>query len=221
MKKSAGAVSVIGGANGSTSVFIVGRREKNIFKRFRLYLQNRKYRKKREKVVKSIVPGEHTMEETIEYMKKKYEASQVGVSYPHYEERKMNLQYSRIRRTRPELFRMERKIQEPEDFDDERAVREWQRQIDEQVKDWRKIAQRISDKEFPSDYHMFIIDKGEQGKMEIELDTYAQGIFVSYSGDKKVMEAILKDIYRFYGVSQADIEHKTNRYKALIAVLSA
>ncbi len=67
----------------------------------------------------------------------------------------------------------------------------------------------------------FIIDKGEQGRMEIELDTYAQGISVSYSGNKKVMEAILKDIHRFYGVSQADIEHKTDRYKALVAVLSA
>lgn len=68
---------------------------------------------------------------------------------------------------------------------------------------------------------MFIIDKGEQGRMEIELDTYAQGISVSYSGNKKVMEAVLKDIHRFYGVSQADIEHKTDRYKALVAVLSA
>ena len=57
--------------------------------------------------------------------------------------------------------------------------------------------------------------------MEIELDTYAQGISVSYSGNKKVMEAVLKDIHRFYGVSQADIEHKTDRYKALVAVLSA
>ena len=106
-------------------------------------------------------------------------------------------------------------------FDDEQAVREWRRQIDEQDKEWQKIAQGISDEEFPSDYHMFIIDKGEQGRMEIELDTYAQGISVSYSGNKKVMEAVLKDIHRFYGVSQADIEHKTDRYKALVAVLSA
>lgn len=76
-------------------------------------------------------------------------------------------------------------IQEPESFDDIGAVREWQRQIDEQDREWRKIAQSISNEEFPSDYHMFIIDKGEQGKMEIELDTYGQGISVSYSGDKK------------------------------------
>ena len=199
---------------------ILSKKEKNIFKRFGMYLLNRKNRKKHEKAVKLIVSEEHTMEETIEYMKKRYKAFQAGVSYPHYEECRMNFQYSRIRRMRPELFCMEKIIQEPESFDDIGAVREWQRQIDEQDREWRKIAQSISNEEFPSDYHMFIIDKGEQGKMEIELDTYGQGISVSYSGDKKVMDAIVKDIYRFYGVSQADIEHKTDRYKALVAVLS-
>ena len=220
MKKSAEAVSIIEGEDEPTSVFIVERKEKNIFKRFGMYLLNRKNRKKHEKAVKLIVSEEHTMEETIEYMKKRYKAFQAGVSYPHYEECRMNFQYSRIRRMRPELFCMEKIIQEPESFDDIGAVREWQRQIDEQDREWRKIAQSISNEEFPLDYHMFIIDKGEQGKMEIELDTYGQGISVSYSGDKKVMDAIVKDIYRFYGVSQADIEHKTDRYKALVAVLS-
>lgn len=221
MKKSAGAVTIIGGADGPTSVFIAGRREKNVFKCFRMYMLSRKYRKKHEKAVKSIVPGEHTIEETIEYMKKSYGALQVDASYPYYEERKMEFRYSRIRRTKPQLFCMERKIEEPENFDDEQAVKEWKKQIDEQDKECRNIAQSISNEEFPSDYHMFIIDKGEQGNVEIELDTYDPGISVSYSGDKNVMENILKDIYRFYGVSQADIEHKTDRYKALVAVLSA
>lgn len=50
MKKSAGAVSIIGGADGPTSVFIAGRTEKNIFKRFQMYIRNRKYRRKRGKV---------------------------------------------------------------------------------------------------------------------------------------------------------------------------
>lgn len=221
MKKSAGAVTIIGGADGPTSVFITGRSEKNVFKRFQMYMLSRKYRKKHEKVVKTIVPGEHTIEETIEYMEKSYGALQVDDSYPYYEERKMEFRYSRIRQAKPELFCTERRIDEPEDFDDKQAVKEWQRQIDEQDKECRNIAQSISNEEFPSDYHMFIIDKGEQGNVEVELDTYGQDISISYSGDKKVMGIILKDIYRFYGVSQADIEHTTDRYKSLVAVLSA
>lgn len=154
MKKSAEAVSIIEREDELTSVFIVERKEKNIFKRFGMYLLNRKNRKKHEKAVKLIVSEEHTMEETIKYMKKRYKAFQAGVSYPHYEECRMNFQYSRIRRMRPELFCMEKIIQEPESFDDIGAVREWQRQIDEQDREWRKIAQSISNEEFPSDYHI-------------------------------------------------------------------
>ena len=48
MSKAASAVSIIGGADGPTSVFILGKgREKNIFKRFRIWRQNKKYRRKR------------------------------------------------------------------------------------------------------------------------------------------------------------------------------
>ena len=96
MKKSAEAVSIIEGEDEPTSVFIVERKEKNIFKRFGMYLLNRKNRKKHEKAVKLIVSEEHTMEETIEYMKKRYKAFQAGVSYPHYEECRMNFQLSLI-----------------------------------------------------------------------------------------------------------------------------
>lgn len=42
MKKSAEAVSIIEGEDEPTSVFIVERKEKNIFKRFGMYLLNRK-----------------------------------------------------------------------------------------------------------------------------------------------------------------------------------
>lgn len=82
MKKSAEAVSIIEGEDEPTSVFIVERKEKNIFKRFGMYLLNRKNRKKHEKAVKLIVSEEHTMEETIEYMKKDTKRSKRAFRIP-------------------------------------------------------------------------------------------------------------------------------------------
>jgi len=74
---------------------------------------------------------------------------------------------------------------------------------------------------FPIDYHLFIINKGGHGTLIIELDTFHPNLSASYSGNKKIMEPILKDIYIYFGVSQEDIDYRTNRYEMLLAVLSS
>ena len=58
----------------------------------------------------------------------------------------------------------------------------------------------------------------------IEIDDTA-GIFgISFSGSKrttKVFQKISKDLYSYYGVSEKDIEEKTERYLSLLCVLSS
>ena len=59
--------------------------------------------------------------------------------------------------------------------------------------------------------------------LEIEIDDARNTFGVSYSGSKKVwkqFKAIAKDLYVFYGVSEDDIREKTERYFALLGILS-
>ncbi|NBH83386.1 hypothetical protein D7X88_11365 [bacterium C-53] len=225
MSKVARAVSVIGGADGPTSVFLIGPgKEKNIFKRMKMEYGNWKYRRRRQAVEKTIKPGMHTVGDTILYIKKQYGAVEAGKAdrtcHDHdYNERKLDFKYSLIQRSRPELLGEEKRFESPRDFKDQQAVQEWMHQIDEWREKCLKRVAEIPNDVFPTDYHMLVIERGAQGSLQVETDTVHSIIQVSYSGDKKIMEPIQKDIYLFYGVSKEDIDQKTDRYRSLVTVL--
>ncbi len=220
MSKVARAVSVIGGADGPTSVFLVGPgKEKNIFKRMKTEYRNWRYKKRRQAVEKTVKPGMHTVGETILYIKNQYGAEEADRTRYDYNERKLDLKCSLIQRNRPELLGEEKRLEPPRDFKDQQAVQEWMNQIDEWREKCLKRVAEISNDVFPTDYHMLVIERGAQGSLQVETDTVHSIIQVSYSGDKKIMEPIQKDIYLFYGVSKEDIDQKTDRYKSLVTVL--
>ena len=64
-EKSSGAVGIIGGADGPTSVFVAGRTGKLPLK---IRIKNRIYRWKSKKAKKKILAGTHTLEEVIAYL---------------------------------------------------------------------------------------------------------------------------------------------------------
>ena len=68
-QKSKNGVSIIGGADGPTSVFIAGHSKKQPLK---LRIKNSIYRYKRKKVEKTIVANPHSLSETVQYAKEKY-----------------------------------------------------------------------------------------------------------------------------------------------------
>lgn len=58
----------------------------------------------------------------------------------------------------------------------------------------------------------------------IEIDDTSATFGISFSGSKKttkVFQKISKDLYSYYGVSEKDIEEKTERYLSLLCVLSS
>ena len=68
-QKSKNGVSIIGGADGPTSIFIAGPSEKQPLK---VRIKNSIYRYKRKKVEKTIVANPHSLSETVQYAKEKY-----------------------------------------------------------------------------------------------------------------------------------------------------
>lgn len=220
MSKKANAVSVIGGADGPTSIFMVGNssKEKNILKRFRIWRQQKKYRRKRDKARKSITPDAHTMEELIAYMQSHYGAVEADISYPYYEERKQGMKYSLIQREKPELLGEMKQFFPPKDLTDKEAVIKWQKELEAWIEECRNRAEAVPYEAFPTKYRMFVIDRGQEGRLEVELDMFRPVISVSYAG--KAMKEISEDIHRYYGVTQQDIDEESERYKSLLAVLS-
>lgn len=220
MRKSAASCQIIGGADGPTTVFIAGK-EKNLRRRIIRALQDRKNRRKRDKARRSIVPGTHTIQEVLQYAKERYGMVEMDSSYRGYEERKRSRKQNLIYRKRPELLQEEKRILPPKDFRDEKALKEYTRQVME----WTAMRDReidaIPQEVFPTDYHLFVSDKGMQGTLEMEIDMLYEDIAVSYfGGNGDTMKAIVKDIYRYYGVSQEDIDHNTERYRELLMALS-
>ncbi len=214
-EKSASAVSIIGGADGPTSVFLAGRTGKRPLKvRIKKYF----YKCKRKQISKRIVPGAHSLEEVISYAKNKYSAVEIDTTQHNYIEQRKSLKESLIITHKPELLGNMKDIPKPTDYTEE-SVREFFNQLQTRS----EMISKIPDEKMLMDFHVYQITLND-GRMEIEID-YKWDIFgISYSGSKKVMKELKKiacDLYLYYGVTEEDIENNTKRYSALLTTLSS
>ena len=88
-QKSKNGVSIIGGADGPTSIFIAGHSEKQPLK---VRIKNSIYRYKRKKVEKTIVANPHSLSETVQYAKEKYGLTETAPGNREYiEQIKVNV----------------------------------------------------------------------------------------------------------------------------------
>ena len=214
-EKNASAVSIIGGADGPTSVFLAGRTGKRPLK---IRIRNILYKCKRKQIAKKIVPGAHSLEEVVSYAKNKYSAVEIDTTQHNYIEQQKSLKESLIITHKPDLLGNMKDIPKPTDYTEE-SVREFFNQL--QLR--REMIYQIPDEEMPMDFHIYEITF-DDGRMEMEID-YKWDIFgISYSGNKKVMNELRKiacDLYLYYGVTKEDIENNTKRYSALLTTLSS
>lgn len=207
--KAAGAVSVIGGADGPTSIFIAGKTGKRPLKeRVRRYF----YQRRRKRVEGKIKPGAHTLQEVTAYVVEKYHAVEMPEQRMSYIEQRKYLKESLIITNKPELLGGMKEIPKPEEYTED-TIREMQRQI--QLRS--EMIADMPDDVIPMDFHIYEIHVDE-GWMEIAIDHLWNILECSYSGNKKVKE-MAKDIYLYYGVMQEDVENKSKRYSSLVNML--
>ena len=215
IEKSASAVSIIGGADGPTSVFLASRTGKRPLK---IRIRNILYKCKRKQIAKKIVPSAHSLEEVVSYAKNKYSAVEIDTTQHNYIEQRKNLKESLIITHKPELLGDMKDIPKPTDYTEE-SLREFFNQLQSRS----EMISQIPDEEMPMDFHIYEITI-DDGRMEMEID-YKWDIFgISYSGNKKVMNILRKiacDLYLYYGVTKEDIENNTKRYSALLTTLSS
>ena len=213
--KSKSGVSIIGGADGPTSIFIAGRAQKRPLKvRIRSIL----YRFKRKRAEKKVVAGEHTLDELVQYAKNSYNLIETNSSERKYIEQQNNLKGSLILQHKPEILGEMKDIPKPNIYN-EKSIREYLYKIEAR----REMIAEMPDNVIPMNFHLYEIRIGDDS-LEMNID-YIWNIFaISYSGNKKVMkqfQKISKDLYIFYGVSEDDIKKKTERYLSLVTALSS
>ncbi len=213
-EKSVSAISIIGGSDGPTSVFLTGRTGKRPLK---IRIRNYFYKYKRKRIAKKIVPGAHSLEEVVAYAKNKYSAVEIDTTQNNYTEQRKSLKESLIITHKPKLLADMKDVPKPTDYTEE-SVREFFNQIQTRS----EMISQIPDEEMPMDFHVYEI-RLDDGRMEMEID-YIWDIFgISYSGSKNVMKELRKiacDLYLYYGVTKEDIENNTKRYSSLLTTLS-
>lgn len=214
--KKINAVEIIGGADGPTSVFYAGR-HKNILQRMRDSVRRTRYRRKRARVIKKLVANPHSLEEVRTYIVEKYQAKEIGSGDYRYEEPYGNLKSAMVQKHQPELLGKPLEDYRPEDFSDREAVTVFL----EKCREYEEIARNISVELFPFDYHLYSISLDDCGEVHVEMDLAHDYLGVGFTGKKKYLEPILKDIYAYYGVTQRDIEENTERANFLITVLAS
>ena len=214
MGKGAGSVSIIGGADGPTSIFIVGKGGKV---KLTTRIQNYFRIIKRNRIKKQITANPHTLEEAVEWLKRKHGAVEVSQQSHNYLEQKQFLKASLIMRHRPDLLGDLINLEPPEGEDVEAL-----KAFCEKIQERRNRAAEIADDIFPIDFHIYEIKWSENDCMRIGVETVWQVLDGSFSGDKKTMKELkklFKKIYLYYGVTAEDIKNETERYKSLLGVL--
>lgn len=214
MGKGAGSVSIIGGADGPTSIFIAGKGGKV---KLTIRIQNYFRKIKRNRIKKRITANPHTLEEVVEWLKREYGAVEVSQQSYNYLEQRKNLKASLIMRHRPDLLGELMDLEPPEGEDVE-ALKVFCEKIQERC----DRAAEIADDIFPMDFHIYEIKWAENDRMRIGVETVWQVLDGSFSGEKKTMKQLrklYKKIYLYYGVTAEDIKNETERYKSLLGVL--
>ncbi len=214
-EKVASNVSVIGKTDGSTSYFLIGDKQKKTVKQ---KMQKCMYEIRKSIVERHIKAAGHSIEEVGNYIKDVYGFVEINQSTDEFQTEYKQMRASCIVLYAPELLGTLATYPElaGEDAND---IKNFMDQMELR----RKAAENISRELFDIDLHIF--EKKEADlRMRFIMESKYDYIGASASGGSKLMlkkyREIYRSIYRYYGVTQEDIDKKTNRYKEVIKSLA-
>lgn len=216
MKKSSSAVSVIGGADGPTAIFIA---KKPLKLTLRQKAERLKHQIKRKYVEKTLTCESHSMDEVFDYIVNEYGFVEVDNDSDEIAEEYKQMRASFVIQYAPELLGEyavlpELKSESKEDID------LYIRQREEQM----KRAMEIPKTAFDIDFHKYEkVSDNMNDRMDITIEKKYGYIGGGASGNKKFIKKynhIYRDVCRYYGVTEDDIKNKSERYKNLIQTLS-
>ena len=211
-EKSAAAIGIIGGADGPTAVFTAGRK-------IPLKHRIRKvwYDFKRKRIAKRIKPEPHSLDEVMQYLQSRYGFTEIDKDSEEYIREYREMCCSSILQYTPELLG---EYATPPQLisHDEEGIRKFQEELEKR----QQCAAQIPKEPVDIEYSVFE-KKDKDGNMQICFEKRFGYIGANAGGTPKYMKAfskIYRDVYRYYGVTQEDIDSGSRRYKELISTLA-
>ena len=205
--------TIIGGADGPTSVFLI---KKNAKLTLRQKLEKCRYKLKRAYVERTIKANSHTLDEVIDYILNVHGFVEVEGEEVRTEYEEMRASF--IMQYAPELLgeyatMPQLKSESKEDI--MAHIGEFQKR--------QQRAMEIPIEKFDIDFHKFQIPFDDiNDNMHITVEKRFAYIGGGVSGSKKEMRRfhkIYKDVHRYYGVTREDIEMKSKRYEQVVRAL--
>ena len=205
--------TIIGGADGPTSVFLI---KKNPKLTLRQKLEKLKYKIKRTYVERTIKSNSHSLDEVMDYIVNVHGFVEIEGDQVRQEYNEMRASF--IMQYEPELLG---------EYDTMPQLKsESKEDIMAHIGEIQKRQQRameIPTEKFEIDLHRFQISFDDiNDNMHIIVEKRFAYIGGGASGNKKEMKRfhkIFKDVHRYYGVTSEDIEKKSKRYEEVVRAL--
>lgn len=214
--KAVSSVSIIGGNDGPTSFFMLGRKNSKQTRKQKFHKFFYDMRKKR--IVRSLKANPHSMEQVADYIITELGFSEVDKATSEYKTAYAQMRASFIMQYKPELLGDLAEAPKLEDHKEE-AIKLFMEQIEKRQKAAEDIPQDI----FDIDLHIYEKDDGNnQSKIIVEkkygyIGGSASG---SKNGFMKEYDKTFRKVYEYYGVTQRDIDNHTKRYRELVKTLA-
>ena len=214
-KKGVEATSFIGGADGPTSIFLIGRDNKNITWKQRIQRARNKARRKR--IMKSLKADAHTMDEVSGYVMNELGYRETDKSDSQYQEEYGQMRSSFLIQYQPDLLGELSNAPKLESHDEESL-----KKFLEQLEKRQKAAEDIATDLFDIDLHIYT-KKEKKLESSIIIEKRYEYIGGSATGSKRAMKkfnALFRKIYLYYGVTQKDIDEHSKRYEDVVRTLA-
>ena len=219
-KKAASAVTVIEGADGPTSVFFLG--GKGSKRTLKQKIQSKLFALRKKRIAGHLKANPHTMEQVIEYVKSKWGYTDVGKDSEEYKSEYKSMRASFILIHKPELLG-ELKERPKLESKDEESVKHYMELMEQWQKAAEKAVEETSTELFDIDLCILEMHKeGLDSRLILEKNYGYIGGSASGASKKEMKkhDRIFREVYKYYGVTQSDIDNKSKRYDELLRTLA-
>jgi hypothetical protein len=205
--------SIIGGADGPTSVFVLKNDKGHLTIKQKIY--KFRYNIRKAWVEKHIKAEPHSMDDVENYLKSVYGFTEIKPDSDKYQKEYTEMRASFLVQYAPELLGEYAALPKLEG-EDAQSVQRFMAQIELR----QKAAENVPREAFDIDLQIF--EKNEKNLyMRFTLEADYGYIGGSASGSKiKKFDEIGRNVCRYYGVTQEDIDNKTQRYESLVKTLA-
>lgn len=208
-------ITRIEGSDGPTAVFIAGKSEGKISLKHRIQRFINKSR--RNHIGKTIKADAHTLDQVCEYIVSVLGYKELDSHLPEYQDEYNELRASYILQYKPELLGELANIPDLTEHT-EKAITKYL----EQIKMRQEAAKKIPAEVFDIDFHKFIKEDGDNEAHFIIEKTrdYIGGGASGNNNTVRKHNREFKQVYKYYGVSQEDIDKKTERFEEVVRTLA-